>query len=251
MLSHVRLFVTPWIATRQTSLSITNSWSSPKVMSNKLVMPSNHLILCCPLLLLPSIFPSTGVFSNESALLISGQSIGISASTSTLPVNTQDWSPLGLTGWISGIIINNSCLLLLLIQVKSLSHVWLFVTPLTPCQSPSQAPPSWDFPGKNTGVDFHFLLHGIFLTQGLNPGLPHCRQTLYHLSNHGSSQLIQWTWKIGIIISIIILQKSIQRLRKVKWLMTYLNPQSSQIGRFQSYLCTSEAYTKHDMRQSL
>ena len=64
------LFVTPWIAARQASLSITNSWSLLKLMSMKLVMPSNHLILCHPFLLLPSIFPSIRVFSNESALRI-------------------------------------------------------------------------------------------------------------------------------------------------------------------------------------
>ena len=63
--------------------------------------PSNHLILCHPLLLLPSIFPSIRVFSNESALHIRWPKCGASASASVLPVNTQDWSPLGWTGWIS------------------------------------------------------------------------------------------------------------------------------------------------------
>ena len=67
-LSHVWLFATPWIAARQASLSITNSWSLPKLMSIELVMPSSHLILCCALLLLPPIPPSTRVFSNESTL---------------------------------------------------------------------------------------------------------------------------------------------------------------------------------------
>ena len=67
-LSHVWLFVTPWTAARQASLSITNSQSLPKLMSIESVMSSNHLILCRPLLLLPSIFPSIRVFSNESAL---------------------------------------------------------------------------------------------------------------------------------------------------------------------------------------
>ena len=67
-LSCVQLFVTPWTAVRQASLSITNSWSLLKLMSIESVMPSNHLILCGPLLLLPSIFPSIRVFSNESAL---------------------------------------------------------------------------------------------------------------------------------------------------------------------------------------
>ena len=66
--SRVLLFATPWTAARQASLSITNSWSLLKLISIKLVMPSNHLILCCPLLLPPSIFPSIRVFSNESAL---------------------------------------------------------------------------------------------------------------------------------------------------------------------------------------
>ena len=64
------IFVTPWPAALQASLSITNSWSLLKLTSIKSVMPSNHLILCCPLLLLPSVFPSMGVFSNESALHI-------------------------------------------------------------------------------------------------------------------------------------------------------------------------------------
>ena len=67
-LSRVRLFVTPWTAARQASLSITNSWSFLKLMSIESVMPSNHLTLCRPLLLLPSIFPSIRVFSNESVL---------------------------------------------------------------------------------------------------------------------------------------------------------------------------------------
>ena len=69
-LSRVWLFATPWTAARQASLSITNCRSLPKFMSIESVMPSSHLILCCPFLLLPSIFPSIRVFSNESALHI-------------------------------------------------------------------------------------------------------------------------------------------------------------------------------------
>ena len=97
LLSRVRLFVTPWTAARQASLSTSNSQSPPKPLAIESVIQSNHLILCRPLLLLPSVFPSIRVFSNESG----GQSIGISASTSVFPMNTQDWSPLGWTGWIS------------------------------------------------------------------------------------------------------------------------------------------------------
>ena len=80
--------------------SITNSWSPPKPMSVESVTPSNHLILCHPLVLLPSIFASMRVFSNELAVCISGQSIGAAASASVLPVGIQGWFPLGLTGWI-------------------------------------------------------------------------------------------------------------------------------------------------------
>ena len=69
-LSHIQLFVTPWSAARQASLSITNYQSLLKLMSAESVIPSNHLILCRPLLLLPSIFPSRRVFSNESVLCI-------------------------------------------------------------------------------------------------------------------------------------------------------------------------------------
>ena len=69
-LTHVQLFATPWITAHQASLSITNSQSLPKLMSIELMMPSNHLILCCPLLLLPSIFPRIRIFSNESVLCI-------------------------------------------------------------------------------------------------------------------------------------------------------------------------------------
>ncbi|KAB0345975.1 hypothetical protein FD755_024373 [Muntiacus reevesi] len=70
LLNHVQLFATPWSVAHQASLSITNSKSLLKLMSMESVMPSNHLILCCPLLLLPSVFPSIRVFSNESVLRI-------------------------------------------------------------------------------------------------------------------------------------------------------------------------------------
>ena len=97
--SHVWLFQTPWTAAGQASLSITNSWSLLTLTSIELVMPSNHFILCHPLLM-PSIFPNIKVFSNESVLRIS-QSTGASASALVLPMNIQDWFPLGLTGLIS------------------------------------------------------------------------------------------------------------------------------------------------------
>ena len=91
-LSCVRLFATPWIAARQAALSITNSRSSLRLMSIESVMPSSHLILWRPLLLLPPIPPSIRVFSNESTLRMSGQSTGVSALASFLPKKSQGWS---------------------------------------------------------------------------------------------------------------------------------------------------------------
>ena len=89
-LSHVQIFATPWTVAHQASLSITNSWSLLKLMSMESMMPSNHLILCRPLLLLPSIFPSIRGFSNDQFFASGGQSIGILASVSVLPMNIQD-----------------------------------------------------------------------------------------------------------------------------------------------------------------
>ena len=100
-LSRVQLFATPWIAARQASLSITNSQSSLKLTSIESVMPSNHLILRRPLLLLPPVPPSIRVFSNESALRMRWPKYWSFSLASVLPKNTQDWSPLEWTGWIS------------------------------------------------------------------------------------------------------------------------------------------------------
>ena len=94
-------FVTPWTAAHQVSLSITNSQSLLKLMPIESVMPSSHLILCRPLLLLPSIFPSIRVFSNELAFRIRWPKYWSFSFTIVLPMNTQDWSPSEWTGWIS------------------------------------------------------------------------------------------------------------------------------------------------------
>ena len=105
----VWLFVTPWTAACQASLSFTIYWSLLKLMSIELVTLSSHLLLCCPLLLLPSVFPSIRVFSNE------WPSLGASASALVLPMNIQGWFPLGLTG-------------LILLQSKGLSIVFSSTT---------------------------------------------------------------------------------------------------------------------------
>jgi len=87
----------PWTTAQQASLSITNSWS----LSIESVMPSKHLILCRPLLLHPQSFPASGSFQMSQLFSSGGRSIGVSTSTSVPPMNTQDWPPLGWTGWIS------------------------------------------------------------------------------------------------------------------------------------------------------
>ena len=107
LLSHVQLFVAPWIAACQASLFFTISLSLLKLMFIEWVMPSNHLILCHPLLLLPSIFPVSWLFTSG------GQSIGTSASD--FPVNIPGWFPLGLISLIS-------------LQVKGLSGVFSSTT---------------------------------------------------------------------------------------------------------------------------
>ena len=97
-LSCVRLFATPCTAARQVSLSITNSPSLLKLMFFESVMPSNHLILFSSCL---QSFPASGSFPVSQFFTSGGQRIGVSASASVLPMNSQDWSPLGWTGWIS------------------------------------------------------------------------------------------------------------------------------------------------------
>ena len=115
LLSCVRLFATPWTAAGKASLSFTISQSLLKLMSIESVIPSNQLILCHPLLLLPSIFPSIKVFCKELALHIRWPECWSFNSASVLPMNIQYWFPLGLTGFIS-------------LQSKGLSRVFSSTT---------------------------------------------------------------------------------------------------------------------------
>ena len=112
-LSRVRLFATPWIAALQASLSITNSQSLPKPMPIELVMPSSISSSVIPFSSCPQSLPESGSFPISQLFAWGGQSTGISASASVLPMNTRGWSPLGLTGWIS-------------LQSKGLSRVFQY-----------------------------------------------------------------------------------------------------------------------------
>ena len=101
LLSHVWLFVTPWTAACQASLSIINSQSLLKLMSIMSVMPSNHLTLCIPFFSCLQSLQALGSFLTSQFFTSGGQRIGVSASASVLAMNIQDWFPLGLTGLIS------------------------------------------------------------------------------------------------------------------------------------------------------
>ena len=133
-LSHIRFFATPWIAACQASLSITNSWSSLRLLSIESVMPTSHLILLVLSILLAKVLVTW---------------------SHPILCDPTDYSLPGSS--VHG--IKNS-------------------------------------PGKNTGVDCHSLLQGIFLTQGANPGLLHCRQILYHLSHQGSTLISHHMWSL-------------------------------------------------------
>ena len=100
-LSHVRLFDTPWTAARQISLSITNSRSVPKLMCIQLVMPLTISSAVVSFFFHVQSFPASGPFPMSQFFTSGSQSVGVSASTSVLPMNTQVWFPLGWTGWIS------------------------------------------------------------------------------------------------------------------------------------------------------
>ena len=157
LLSHVWLFATPWTVALQASLSLTNSQSLLKLMSIESVMPSNHLILCCPFLLLPSTLPSIRVFSSESVLHIRWPkyrsfsfSISPSNEHSGLISFRMDWLDLlAVQGTLKSLLQTHSSkasipqhsaffigqlscpymLLRLLLQLSHFSHVWLCVTP--------------------------------------------------------------------------------------------------------------------------
>ena len=141
------------------SLSFPISWSLLQLVYIDSVMISNHLILCCPFFLLPSIFPSIRVFSNESVLCIR-------------------WSKY----WSFSFSISSS---------NECEHESRSVKCWTLCD-PMDYILSWNSSGQNNGVGSLPLLQGIFPTQGLKPGLHHCRQILYQLSHKRSPRIQKW-----------------------------------------------------------
>ena len=160
MISHfscVWLFATPSIAARQASLSITNSQSSLRFTSIESVMPSSHLILCRPLLLLPPIPPSiTQSFPVSQLFAWGGQSTGVSALASFLPKNTQDWCPSEWTGWSSAKYFFS---IYWMIIWHSLScSVQFSHSVMSDSLWPRGLYSPWNSLGQNTGVDSLSLL---------------------------------------------------------------------------------------------
>ena len=161
LLSHVWLFATPWTAARQGSLSITNFWSLPKLMSLTQwchpTISSSVVPFSCPLC-----FPALGSFQMGQLFASGGQSIGVSASTSVYPLNTQDWFPLGWTGWIS-------------LQSKGLSifqHSVFFIVQLShPYMTTGKtiAFITWTFVGKEMSLLFNMMFRLVitFLPRSL------------------------------------------------------------------------------------
>ena len=177
-------------------------------------MPSNHLILCHPIILLPWIFPSIRVFSNESVLHIRWPkywsfsfSISLSNEYSGLTSFRMDWLDLLVVqGTLKSPLQHHSskasilqCSAFFIVQLshpymttgKTIALTrWAFVVFIYLWSHGLYGPQS--SPGQNTGVGCLSLLQGIFPTQGSNPGLPHCRQFLYLLSHKGSPRILEW-----------------------------------------------------------
>ena len=114
------------------------------------------------------------------------------------------------------------------VKVKLLSCVQLFATPWTVAY---QAPPPWDSPGKNTGMGSHALLQGIFPTQGTNPGFPHCRWILYHLSHEGSPWILG-VGSLSLLQGIFLTQESnwgLLHCRKILYQLSYQGSPSNEL----------------------
>ena len=179
----------PWTAACQASLSITNSRSLLKFMLIESVMPSNYLILCWLLLLLPLILPSIRVFSNESALCIRWPNMG--ASASVIPKNSQDWFPLGLTDLIS--LQSKGLKNLLQHHSSKASILWCSAFLIVQLSHPYMTTGKtitltrWTIVSKVMSLLLNMLFRLVI------DFLPRSKHSLFH----GYSNLLQWFWSPG------------------------------------------------------
>ena len=201
-LSCIRIVATLWTTAHQASLSFTVFCSLLKFMSIESVMSSSHLILCLPLLFLPSVSPSIRVFSNDK-MWSTGGGTGKPLQYSCLenPRNSMKKNAVYI-GYLLQVVSLNLYSLLYVQSSRNIKNnlslydlSWVSVNVSCSVVSDSLWLPGlwlarllclWASLGKNTGVGWHFLLQGIFPTQGANLCFPNCRQILYHLSHQGS-----------------------------------------------------------------
>ena len=178
-LSHVQLFATPWTAAHQASLSITNSWSLLRLMSIESVMPSNHLILCHPLILLPSIFPSIRVFSSESVQVAKVWSFSFNVSPSNeysgLISFRMDLYLLAVQGTLKSLLQHHSSKASILQRpaffIVQLSHPYMTT-------GKTIAFTRWTFVGKVMSLLFNILSRLVITF------LPRSKRLLFHGCNH-------------------------------------------------------------------
>ena len=197
LLSSVRLFATPWTAACQVSLSITNSWSLLKLLSIESVMPTNHLIFCNPLLLSPSIFSPSGSFPVSQFFPSGGQNIGVSASTSVLPMTIQDWFHLGWTGWVlrdEVPEVQGTLKSLLQHHSSKASILWHSVLSIVQLSHPYMTTGKaisltrWTFVGKVMSLLFN-MPSRLVITY-----LPRSKFWIHGFEFHGCSHHLQWFW---------------------------------------------------------
>ena len=192
--SRVQLFATPWITARQASLSITNSWSSPRLMSMESVMPFSHLILCQPLLLLPPIPPSIRVFSNESTLHMRWPKYW-SFSFNISPSNEHPGLISFRMDWLHLLAVQGTLKSLLQHHSSKASILWhspFFIVQLShPCMTTGKtiALIRWTFVGKAMSLLFNMLSRFVITF------LPRSKRLIFCLSEN-------WNPKGSVLTSI-------------------------------------------------
>ena len=179
LFSRVQFIATPWAAARQASLSITNSWSLLKLMSIASVMPSNHLILCRPLLCQPSIFPRIRVFSNELVFTSGGQSIGVSATASGLISFRMDGLDLlAVQRTLKSLLQHHSS------KASILQHSAFFIVQLShPYMTTGKTTglTRWTFVGKVMSLLFHMLSRLVSFSSKEQASIFKCYGCSHHL----------------------------------------------------------------------
>ena len=217
--SHVQLFATPWITAHQSSLSITNSQSSLKLMSIESVMPSSHLILCRPLLLLPPIAPTIRVFSSESTLCMRWPKYW-SFSFNISPSNEHPGLISFRMDWLDLLSVQFS-------SVQSLSRVWLFATPWIAAHQASLSITNSRSPPKTMSINLVMPFNYLILSRPLL--LPSSIFPTIRVFSNESALRIRWTkyWSFSFNISPSDGHPGLISLGWTGWISSQFSPFSS------------------------